>query len=155
MTYKVYHIRDGDANITLYLHQKYRRKVIYGRIKTDIGRILRMLCEQKGMEIIEAEACVDHIYMLVSIPPSINIAAFIGYLKGKSTLMIFDRHANLWYKYGSRHFRCRGYYVDTVRKNETMIREYVRNQLREDIVEDQLTFKEYIDPFTGAKNKKA
>ncbi len=134
---------------------KYRRRVIYGKLKTDIGRILRMLCEQKGVEIIEAQACVDHIHMLVSIPPSMNVSAFIGYLKGKSTLMIFDRHANLKYKYGSRHFWCRGYYVDTVGRNEKMIREYVRNQLQEDIMEDQLTLKEYIDPFTGIRNTKA
>ena len=111
---------------------KYRRQAIYGAIKKDIGEILRKLSEQKGVEIIEAEACPDHIHMLVSIPPHISIAQFMGYLKGKSSLMIFDRHANLKYKYGSRHFWCRGYYVDTVGRNKKVIAEYIRNQLEED-----------------------
>lgn len=93
---------------------KYRRQEIYGKIKTDIGQILRKLCDVKKVEIIEANACPDHIHMLVKIPPNISVAQFMGYLKGKSTLMIFDRHANLKYKYGNRHFWCRGYYVDTV-----------------------------------------
>ena len=132
---------------------KYRRQAIYGEIKKDIGEILRKLCEQKGVEIIEAEACVDHIHMLVSIPPHISIAQFMGYLKGKSPLMIFDRHANLKYKYGSRHFWCRGYYVDIVGRNKKVISEYIRNQLEEDNASDQISFKEYVDPFTGAKNK--
>ena len=134
---------------------KYRRKAIYGQLKSDIGQILRQLCEAKKVEIIEAEACVDHIHMLVSIPPYMSIAQFVGYLKGKSTLMIFDRHANLKYKYGSRSFWCRGYYVDTVGKNEKVIREYIKNQLQEDYTKDQMTLKEYIDPFTGNKNSKA
>ena len=134
---------------------KYRRQVIYGKIKTDIGKILRQLCEMKGVQIIEAEACPDHIHMLVSIPPHISVASFMGYLKGKSSLMIFDRHANLKYKYGNRHFWCRGYYVDTVGKNEKKIAEYVRNQLPEDLASDQLSFKEYIDPFTGSQTLKA
>ena len=107
---------------------KYRRKEKYGKIKVDIGRILRKLCEQKGVEIVEAEACPDHIHMLVSIPPSISVAQFMGYLKGKSSLMIFDRHANLKYKYGNRHFWCRGYYVDTVGRNKKAIEEYIKNQ---------------------------
>ena len=132
---------------------KYRRQVIYGQIKKDIGEILRKLCEQKDVEIIEAEACPDHIHMLVSIPPHLSIAQFMGYLKGKSSLMIFDRHANLKYKYGQRSFWCRGYFVDTVGKNETAIRNYIRNQLEEDYAKDQITLKEYIDPFTGSKNK--
>ncbi len=134
---------------------KYRRQVIYGKIKRDIGVILRKLCENKGVEIIEAELCKDHVHMLVSIPPSESVSQFIGYLKGKSSLMIFDRHANLKYKYGSRHFWCRGYYVDTVGKNTEKIAEYIRNQLQEDIVSDQISLKEYIDPFTGSKNTKA
>jgi len=134
---------------------KYRRQVIYGKIKSDIGKILRQLCEMKGVEIIEAEACADHIHMLVSIPPHLSVASFMGYLKGKSSLMIFDRHANLKYKYGNRHFWCRGYYVDTVGKNEKKIAEYVRNQLQEDLASDQLSLREYIDPFTGYKNPKA
>ena len=134
---------------------KFRRKVIYGQLKRDIGQILRKLCEEKKVEIIEAEACSDHIHMLVSIPPYMSVSQFIGYLKGKSTLMIFDRHANLKYKYGSRHFWCRGYYVDTVGKNRKVIEEYNRNQLTEDEMVDQMTLKEYMDPFTGSKNSKA
>ena len=134
---------------------KYRRMAIYGKLKADIGKILRQLCDQKRVEIIEAEACPDHIHMLVSIPPSISVAQFMGYLKGKSSLMIFDRYANLKYKYGSRHFWCRGYYVDTVGRNKNAIAEYIRNQLQEDIASDQISLKEYIDPFTGSKNTKA
>ena len=134
---------------------KYRRKEIYGKIKADIGVILRELCKQKKGEIIEAEACPDHIHMLVSIPPSLSVAQFMGFLKGKSSLMIFDRHANLKYKYGSRHFWCRGYYVDTVGRNKNAIAEYIKNQLQEDIMADQISFKEYMDPFTGSKNTKA
>lgn len=132
---------------------KYRRQVVYGQLKVDIGKILRTLCEQKKVNIIEAEACPDHIHMLVEIPPNISVAQFMGYLKGKSSLMIFDRHANLKYKYGNRHFWCRGYYVDTVGKNKKAIEEYIRNQLTEDIANDQITLKEYIDPFTSSKNQ--
>ena len=132
---------------------KYRRQVIYGKIKMDIGKIIRTLCEQKGVEIIEAEACPDHIHLLVSIPPKISVAAFMGYLKGKSSLMIFDRHANLKYKYGSRNFWCKGYYVDTVGKNKKVIAEYIRNQLQEDIATDQMTIKEYVDPFDKKEEK--
>ena len=132
---------------------KYRRMVIYSKIRADIGKILRKLCEQKGIEILEAETCPDHIHMLIAIPPKYSVAQIMGYLKGKSSLMIFDRHANLKYKYGNRHFWCRGYYVDTVGRNEKVIREYIKNQTEEDCMADQLTFKEYIDPFTGSKNK--
>ena len=132
---------------------KYRRKVIYGQIKADIGVIMRKLCNELKVEILEAEACKDHIHMLVSIPPYMSIAQFVGTLKSKSALMIFDRHANLKFKYGNRSFWCRGYYVDTVGKNERMIRDYIRNQLEEDLASDQITLKEYIDPFTGEKNK--
>jgi putative transposase len=128
---------------------KYRRQVIYGKIKKDIGQILRKLCEMKGIEIIEASLCSNHIHMLVSIPPKMSVSSFMGYLKGKSALMIFDRHANLKYKYGNRHFWCRGYYVDTVGRNKKAIEEYIRNQLQEDIAIDQISLKEYIDPFTG------
>ena len=134
---------------------KFRRKAIYGELRADIGKILRKLCAEKKVEIIEAEACVDHVHMLVSMPPHLSVSQFMGFLKGKSTLMIFDRHANLKYKYGSRHFWCRGYYVDTVGKNKRVIEEYIRNQLIEDEMMDQITMKEYIDPFTGSKNKKA
>ena len=132
---------------------KYRRKEIYGEIKRDIGEILRRLCEQKDVVIIEAEACPDHIHMLVSIPPHISIAQFMGYLKGKSTLMIFDRHAHLKYKYGSRSFWCRGYYVDTVGRNKKAIAEYIRKQLEDDYMAEQISIKEYIDPFTGSKKQ--
>lgn len=132
---------------------KFRRKVIYNQIRVDIGKILRKLCDIKGVEIIEAELCPDHVHMLVSIPPSISVSSFVGYLKGKSALMIFDRHANLKYKYGNRHFWCRGYYVDTVGRNKKAIENYIRNQLQEDIANDQISMKEFIDPFTGGKNE--
>ena len=128
---------------------KYRRQIIYGKIKQDVGIMLRKLCEYKQVEIIEAEVCKDHIHMLVSIPPKYSVAQIVGYLKGKSSLMIFEKYANMKYKYGNRHFWCRGYYVDTVGKNKKAIEEYIRNQLQEDIGYEQLTIKEYIDPFTG------
>ncbi len=134
---------------------KYRRQIIYGKIKQDVGKILRDLCERKGIEIIEAELCKDHIHMLVRIPPKYSVSEIMGYLKGKSSLMIFDRHANLKYKYGNRHFWCRGYYVDTVGKNAKKIEEYIRNQLQEDIANDQISLKEYMDPFTGEQVKKS
>lgn len=133
---------------------KFRRQVIYGKLKTDIGKILRELCERKGIEIIEAECCKDHVHMLVQIPPKYSVAEIMGYLKGKSSLIIFDRHANLKYKYGNRHFWCRGYFVDTVGKNAKKIEEYIRNQLQEDKMYDQLTLMEYVDPFTGEQAKK-
>ena len=107
------------------------------------------LCKRKGVEIIEAEWCPDHIHMFGRIPPSMSVSSFMGYLKGKSALMIFERHANLKYRYGNRHFWCRGYYVDTVGKNAKKIEEYIRNQLQEDMIYDQMSLKEYIDPFTG------
>ena len=127
---------------------KYRRQEVYGRIKTDIGKILRQLCEAKKVEIIEAEACPDHIHMLVSIPPHISVSQFMGYLKGKSSLMIFDRHANLKYKYGNRHFWCEGYYVSTVGLNEETIRKYIAEQEQRDQAMDRLSVKEYNDPFS-------
>ena len=132
---------------------KYRRKEIYGQLKKDIGRIIRKLCEEKKVEILEAEACPDHIHMLVSVPPYLSIAQFVGFLKGKSTLMIYDRHANLKYKYGSRNFWCRGYYVDTVGRNERVISANIKTQLENDRMTDQISISEYIDPFTGIKNK--
>ena len=128
---------------------KYRRKAIYGKLKKDIGAILRELCERKHVGIIEAHAMADHLHMLVEIPPSVSVSSFVGYLKGKSTLMIFERHASLKYKFGNRHFWCRGYYVDTVGKNAKKIQEYIQNQLKEDLEYDQMSLKEYIDPFTG------
>ena len=128
---------------------KYRRQIIYGTIKADIGQMIRKLCEYKGVEIIEAEACKDHIHMLVSLPPKYSVSQFMGYLKGKSSLMIFEKYANLKYKYGNRHFWCRGYYVSTVGKNRKAIEQYIRNQLQEDYADDQMSIKEYVDPFTG------
>ena len=133
---------------------KYRRQDIYGKIRVDIGKMLRMLCDRKGIKIIEAELCKDHIHMLVQIPPKYSVSDIVGYLKGKSSLMIFDRYANMKYRNGNRHFWCRGYFVDTVGKNEKKIAEYVRNQLQEDIVNDQISMVEYIDPFTGKRTKK-
>ena len=134
---------------------KYRRMEIYGTIKQDIGVILRKLCQQKGVEIIEAEACKDHSHRLISIPPKYSVSQIMGYLKGKSSLMIFDRHANLKYKYGNRHFWARGYYVDTVGRNKKQVAEYIRNQLDSDQMADQIGMKEFVDPFTGRENKKA
>ena len=128
---------------------KFRRKIIYGKLRQDIANILSALCKRKGVKIVEAEMCSDHVHMLVEIPPSISVSSFVGYLKGKSTLMIFERHANLKYKFGNRHFWCRGYYVDTVGKNAKKIQEYIQNQLKEDLEYDQMTLKEYVDPFTG------
>ena len=128
---------------------KYRRKAIYGKLRADIGAILRELCERKHVGIIEAHAMPDHIHMLVEIPPNQRVSDFMGYLKGKSTMIIFERYSNLKYKYGNRHFWCRGYYVDTVGKNAKKIQEYIQNQLKEDLEYDQMSLKEYIDPFTG------
>ena len=132
---------------------KYRRQIIYGKIKADIGKMLRKLCEYKQIEILEAEACKDHIHMLISVPPKYRISQVMGYLKGKSSLMIFEKYANLKYKYGNRHFWCRGFYVDTVGRNKKAIAEYIKNQLHEDKEAEQLSIKEYIDPFTGEPTK--
>ena len=129
---------------------KYRRQIIYGNIKADIGKMLRKLCEYKGVEIIEAEACKDHIHMLVSIPPKYSVSQIMGYLKGKSSLMIFEKYANMKYKYGNRHFWCRGYYVDTVGKNESRIAEYIANQLKEDMLGEQLRIDDN-GQFAGSK----
>ena len=134
---------------------KYRRKVFYGEKRKAIGSILRKLCEWKNVNILEAECCVDHIHMLLEIPPKMSVSGFMGYLKGKSSLMIFDRHANLKYKYGNRHFWARGYFVDTVGRNKKAIKAYIQNQLEEDKMSDQISIKEFIDPFTGSKNPKA
>ena len=130
---------------------KYRRKEIYGQIKSDIGKILRTLCEYKEVEIIEAHAMKDHIHMLVMIPPKMAVSTFMGYLKGKSSLMIFERHANLKYKYGNRHFWAKGYFVSTVGLKDEVVREYIRNQELEDMKEDNLSLKEYQDPFQKAQ----
>ena len=132
---------------------KYRRKIIYNQLRQDIGMIIRMLCERKDIKIIEAELCPDHVHMLISIPPKMSVSGAIGYIKGKSTLLIFDRHADMKYKYGQRQFWCRGYYVDTVGKNTKAIQEYIANQLKEDKMADDISSKEYIDPFTGKREK--
>ena len=130
---------------------KYRRKEIYGEKKQEIGKILRQLCKWKGVRIVEAHACVDHIHKLVEIPPKMSVSSFVGFLKGKSSLMIFEKFANLKYKYGNRHFWCRGFYVDTVGKNKKAIEEYIKNQEQEDMIADQISLKEYMDPFKGSK----
>ena len=134
---------------------KFRRKEIYGQLKADIGQILRKLCEQKGAEILEAEACPDHIHMLVTIPPYLSVAQFVGFIKGKSTLMIFDRHSNLRYKYGSRHFWCRGYYEDTAGKNAIKIAEYIKHQLEEDQAGEQLTMGNFWARLRAPSNKRS
>ena len=120
-------------------------------MKAEIGKILRELCEWKQVNIVEAEVCPDHIHMLVEIPPKMSVSSFIGFLKGKSSLLIHERHGNLKYKYGNRSFWCRGYYVDTAGKNAKRIAEYIQNQLKEDQIYDQMTLKEYDNPFTGSK----
>lgn len=128
---------------------KYRRKTVYGSIRQDVGQILRQLCQYKNVEIIEAHACIDHIHMLVSIPPKLSVSSFMGYLKGKSSLMIYDRHANLKYKHGNRHFWGKGYFVSTVGLNKATIAKYIREQEDEDKMSDSMTTKEYEDPFKG------
>ena len=130
---------------------KYRRKAIFGQYRESIGQILRQLCNYKGVEIIEGHLMPDHVHILVSIPPKYSVSQFMGYLKGKSSLMIFDRHANLKYKFGNRHFWAEGYYVSTVGLNEATIRKYIKNQESHDIAMDKLTEKEYEVPFKGSK----
>ena len=132
---------------------KFRRKVFYGEKKREIGKILRTLCEWKGVKIVEAELCPDHIHMLVEIPPKIAVSSFVGYLKGKSSTMLYEQFGELKYKYRNREFWCKGYYVDTVGKNTKKNREYINNQLKEDWMADQISLSEYIDPFTGEKVK--
>ena len=147
-----------DCKYHLVFAPKFRRQIIYRELRADIGKILRELCERKGIEIVEAQCCPDHVHMLVKIPPKYSVSEIMGYLKGKSSLIIFDRHANLKYKYGNRHFWCRGYYVDTAGKNAKKIQEYIQKQLEEDKLNDQISIKEYVDPFTGEpvdkRNKK-
>lgn len=130
---------------------KYRRKIFYNEYKIEIGKILRELCNWKGVKIIEAEVCPDHIHMLIEIPPKMSVSGFMGFLKGKSSLIIHQRHGNLKYKYGNRSFWCRGFYVDTAGKNAKRIAEYIQNQLKEDKMYDQISFSEYSNPFTGRK----
>jgi len=136
-----------DCKYHIVFSPKFRRKIIYGQLKADIGQILREQCARKDVEIVEANACSDHIHMLVRIPPKISVSSFMGYLKGKSTLMIFERHANLKYRYGNRNFWCKGYYVSTVGANKAAIQKYIKHQQEEDMMSDKMTAKEYVDPF--------
>ena len=129
---------------------KYRRKIFYGEKRLEIGAILRELCKWKGVNIIEAEVCPDHVHMLLEIPPKISVSSFMGFLKGKSSLMIYEKWGNLKFKYRNREFWCRGYYVDTAGKNAVKIKEYIKNQLKEDELGEQLTFNN-TDPFMGSK----
>jgi putative transposase len=129
---------------------KYRRKIFLGEKKREIGKILRQLCEWKGVKIVEAEVCPDHVYMLLEIPPKYSISSFMGYHKGKSSTMLYEQFGELKYRYRNREFWCKGYYVDTVGKNESRIAEYIQNQLKEDKLSEQITFGEK-SPFTGSK----
>ena len=138
-----------DCQYHIVFTPKYRRKVIYNKLRRDIGKYLRRLCDYKGVEIVEANACPDYIHMLVKIPPKISISSFMGYLKGKSSLMIFEEHANLKYNYGNRHFWAEGYFVSTVGMNKNTIKKYIQNQELEDKISDKRSLKEYKDPFTG------
>ena len=126
---------------------KYRRRVFFGQKRKEIGAILRSLCEWKNVNIVEAEMCKDHVHMLVEIPPKISVSGFVGFLKGKSSLLIYERFANLKFKYRNREFWCRGYYVDTVGKNKDKIKEYIANQLKEDKIAEQIAITEVVDPF--------
>ena len=141
--------KNWDCKYHLVFAPKYRRQVIYKDIKADVGQILGTLCRRKGIEIIEAQCMPDHIHMLVSIPPKYSVSEVVGYLKGKSSLMIFEKHANLKYKYGNRHFWCRGYYVDTVGKNTAAIKAYIQNQIKEDLEYDQMSLVRVHRPVYG------
>ena len=132
---------------------KYRRKVIYNQYRKDLGEILRELCRYKHVEIIEGHLMRDHVHMLVMIPPSLSVSAFMGYLKGKSALMMFDRHANLKYKFGNRHFWSEGYYVSTVGLNDATVAKYIREQEMHDIAMDKMSVKEYANPFSEAEQQ--
>ena len=128
---------------------KYRKKVLYGKVREDVREIISTLCKYKNVEIIAGAVCVDHVHLSVAIPPKLSASDFMGYLKGKSALMIFDRHANLKYKFGNRHFWSEGYYVSTVGLNEATIKKYIQDQEKYDIMQDKLSVKEYEDPFKG------
>ena len=130
---------------------KYRRKIIYFQLRTDIRQIIKNLCKWKGVTIIEGHLMSDHIHLLVSIPPKYAVSSFMGYLKGKSSMMIFERHANLKYKFGNKHFWATGYYVSTVGLNSATVEKYIREQEKADQIEDKLTTKEYEDPFKGGR----
>ena len=128
---------------------KYRRKIVYNQYRESIKEIIKQLCSYKGVEIIEGHLMPDHVHLLLSIPPKMSVSSFMGYLKGKSALMIFDRHGNLKYKFGNRHFWAEGYYVSTVGMNEATIKKYIQEQEKQDIMKDKLSEKEYADPFKG------
>ena len=128
---------------------KYRRKMIYNQYREDVREIIKQLCSYKGVEILGGNVLSDHLHILVSIPPKMSVSSFMGYLKGKSALMMFDRHANLKYKFGNRHFWSEGYYVSTVGLNEAVIKKYIQDQEKYDIAMDKLSVKEYEDPFKG------
>ena len=130
---------------------KYRRKVFYGEKRVAIGKILRQLCEWKGITIVEAEMCADHVHMLLEIPPKYSVSTVMGYMKGKSSTMIYEQFGELKYKYKNREFWCKGYYVDTVGKNESRIAEYIKNQLEEDKLGEQLSFSTAASPFKTSK----
>ena len=134
---------------------KYRRDVLNGQVAIKLKELLIQISKDNGFQILEMNIEEDHIHMLISIPPKYSVSQIMGYLKGKSSLMIFDRHANLKYKYGNRHFWARGYFVDTVGRNKKAIKAYIQNQLQEDQIADQISIKEFVDPFTGSKNTKA
>ena len=136
-----------NCNYHIVFAPKYRRKFFFNQKRLEIGAILRSLCDWKGVEILEAEVCPDHIHMLVSIPPKLSVSGFMGYLKGKSSILIYQKYANLKFKYRSREFWCRGYYVDTVRKNKKAMKEYIANQLKQDKEMEQMTIYEINDPF--------
>ena len=138
-----------ELQISYCICSKIQKKNIYGQKREEIGKILRQICDWNEVKIIEAEVCPDHVHIFVEIPPKLAVSKFMGILKGKSSLIIFQRWSNLKYKYGQRSFWCRGYYVDTVGKNAKRIAEYVRNQLNEDMIYDQISIKEYQDPFNG------
>ena len=140
-----------DCKYHIVFAVKFRRKEIYGKIKADIGKILRELCEHKSVEIHNAEACPDHIHMMVSIPPKMSVSSFMGYLKGKSSLMLYEQFGDLKFKYRNREFWCRGYYVDTVGKNTAKIQDYIKHQLEEDKMGEQLSIPYPGSPFTGRK----
>ena len=127
---------------------KYRRKVFFGQKRFEIGGIIRELCRWKGVELLSADACPDHIHILVAIPPKMSVSSFMGFLKGKSSLMIYEKWGNMKFKYRNRQFWCRGYYVDTVGKNEKKIAEYISNQLKQDEMSEQLVL-DFQDPFNG------
>ena len=128
---------------------KYRRKMIYNQYREDVREIIKQLCSYKGVEILGGNVMSDHVHILVSIPPKMSVSSFMGYLKGKSALMMFDRHANLKYKFGNRHFWSEGYYVSTVGLNEAVSKKYIQDQEKYDIAMDKLSVKEYEDPFKG------